>query len=220
MKKELDHEKSVLKQFWDDFEHQHASMEKREKELSTQYAALSQQMEEQYALQSSTAKIVEDYQETIQQLNKAIKEQRTSFQKDIDDLQSKVEGYENKVRGLQNQLDETRDVVRSQRQEIEARDHLVMETQEKLKRAQKQLHQIKMESLESRVTAISEIKDGVGEFRPGHRRNMSRRSASATYTSMNSTDWMKAAEPVLEELPSLEKTNIQKTEGSVIDVNY
>jgi len=216
MKKELDHEKLILKQFWDDFEQQHASMAKKEMELSRQYAALSQQMEEQYALQNSTAKIVDDYQETIQQLNKAINEQRNSFQKDLDDLQNKVEEYERKVRGLQNQLDETNDVVRSQRLEIESRDHLVMDTQEKLRRAQKQLHQLRMETLESRVAPTSQVKDGIGEIRPTHRQAMSRRSVSATYSTTSSAGWMKAADPVPDELPGLEKTDkteVKKTEG-------
>ena len=221
MKRELEREKSVLKQFWGDFEQQQASMVKRERELSVQYAALSQQMEEQYALQSSTAKIVEDYQETIQQLNRAINEQRDSFQRDLDEMQNKTKEYENKVQYLQDELDEAKDMIRAGTKEIELRDHIIIETQEKLKRTQRQLSQLKMETLESRVGPHSQIlKDGTtGEpaIRMTHRQNTSRRSVSATYNRVNSTDWDKA----VDNAPSNNDKVVAKvTEGISIRVPY
>ena len=221
MKRELEREKSVLKQFWGDFEQQQASMAKRERELSAQYAALSQQMEEQYALQSSTAKIVEDYQETIQQLNRAINEQRDSFQRDLDEMQNKTNEYEKKVQYLQDELDEAKDMIRAGTKGIESRDHIITETQEKLKRTQRQLSQLKMETLESRVGPHSQnMKDGTtGEpaIRMTHRHNTSRRSVSATYNTVNSTHWDKA----VDNAPSNNDQVVAKmTEGISIRVPY
>jgi hypothetical protein len=205
MKRELEHEKNVLHGLFGDFEQQQATVAQRERELNAQYHALSQQMEEQYALQSSTAKIVEDYQQAIQQLNKAIGEERESYQRDLAQEQARADGYEDKVHTLQTQLDEAKDLLRGNRQELEAKDYLIAETQEKLRKTQRQLSLLRMETLESRVGPHpGTLKDGNGgeighQF--AHRRTTStaRRTVSATYSTTTASEFAKPPETLLEE---------------------
>jgi hypothetical protein len=205
MKRELEREKGVLSGLFGDFELQQASIAQRERELNAQYNALSQQMEEQYALQSSTAKIVDDYQQTIQQLNKAIGEERESYQRDLAQEQARADGYEDKVHKLQAELDEAKDLLRGNRQELEAKDYLIAETQEKLRKTQRQLSQLRMETLESRVGPHSGVlKDGTGGeigHRLAHRRttSTSRRSVSATYNTTTASEFAKPSEILHEE---------------------
>jgi chromosome segregation ATPase len=188
MKAELEREKDVLKNHFADFEQQQSAMRERERELNTQYKMLSRQMEEQYALQSSTAKIVEDYQDTIQNLNQVIGEERERYAKDLDSVQARADGYEEKVHEVQAQLDEAKDMLRGNRQEIEERDYAVADYVEKLKKTQRQLAQLRMETLEKRV-GPNATKDGMGEMgqRFPHRRTTSRRGVSATYATTNDT---------------------------------
>jgi chromosome segregation ATPase len=204
MKRELEREKSVLRSLFADFEQQQTAMRNRERELNTQYMALTQQMEEQYALQSSTAKIVEDYQDTIQSLNKVIVEERESYSRELNDMQVKCHGWEDKCHDLQGQLDEAKDLLRSNRQEIEAREFALTESQEKLQKTQRQLSQLRMETLESRVGPNATVtKDAeTGQRGWGHHRRTtsSRRSVSATtYSTTGNMDYGKPAEPVVME---------------------
>jgi predicted nucleic acid-binding Zn-ribbon protein len=180
MKEELEREKEVLKGFFRDFEKREMDMKKRETEVNSQYLALRQQMEEQYALQSSTAKTVEDYHHTIQQLNQTIKQQRETFETDLNQVQVRVDKYEEKMHSLQDELDEARDVLRGNQGELEQRDYLIAETQEKLKRTQRHLSQLRMETLESRVGPAKE--NGLENVsRVNHGRFGSRRTASVAY---------------------------------------
>ena len=188
MKRELEREKGVLKNLFGDFEEQQAAIARRERELNAQYMALTQQIEEQYALQSSTAKIVEDYQDTIQGLNKKIAEDAEYHQQEMEHMQMRADGYEERVNELQGQLDEARDLLRGNSRELEEKDMGIVEMQEKLKKTQRQLSQLRMETLEARVGPHSGVvKDGtMGEgIRSRQLRSTSRRSLSATYASAN-----------------------------------
>lgn len=202
MKRELEREKSVLRQLFADFEQQQIAMTSRERELNKQYMALTQQMEEQYALQSSTAKIVEDYQDTIQSLNKVIVEERESYQRELKDLQGRCHGWEDKVHELQGHLDEAKDLLRVNRQEMEGREFALAESQEKLRKTQRQLSQLRMETLESRVGPNTNKDGETGQRGWGHRTTMSsRRSVSATYSTTSGMDYGKPVEPLAEEKP-------------------
>src|SRR6202022_2812104 len=92
MKNELEREKEVLKNHFAEFEQQQQTIKDRELELNTQYIMLTRQMEEQYALQSSTAKTVEDYQDTIQNLNTRLGEERDTYQRDLEAVQMRADG--------------------------------------------------------------------------------------------------------------------------------
>jgi methyl-accepting chemotaxis protein len=185
MKRELEREKEVLKGLFLDFEQQQSAMTKRERELNIQHSVLRQQMEEQYALQSSTAKIVEDYSQIIQELNQSITEQRERYERELNAVQAKSDEFEDKMHALEAELDEAKDLLRGNRQEIESRDYLIADLQEKVKRTQRQLAQLKMETLEARVGPP--LKEGVADGEFGnhfkHRRTTSKRSVSATYPS-------------------------------------
>src|SRR5271169_4982014 len=179
MKRELEREKEVLKGLFLDFEQQQAAVTKRERELSIQHSVLRQQMEEQYALQSSTAKIVEDYSQIIQELNQSIAEQRERYEREANAVQAKSDEFEDKMHGLEAELDEAKDLLRGNRQEIESRDYLIADLQEKVKRTQRQLTQLKMETLEARVGPLKEgVADGEFGNHFKHRRTTSKRSAS------------------------------------------
>lgn len=208
MKRELEREKSVLRSLFADFEQQQIAMETRERELNHQYMALTHQMEEQYALQSSTAKIVEDYQQTIQSLNKVIVEERESYATELKDWQTKCHGWEDKVHELQEQVDEAKDLLRQNRQEMETREFALAESQEKLRKTQRQLSQLRMETLESRVGPnVTMTKDTESGQRGwgGHRRTTSRRSVSATYSTTGGMDYGNPVEPVMEEKPEVKQ---------------
>ena len=187
MKRELEREKEVLQTLFGDFEQQQATVTKREKELNFQYSALRQQMEEQYALQSSTAKIVEDYSHTIQQLNESINTQRENYTREIEKVQGKADESERKALALLEELDDAKDLLRGHRQEIESKDFIIADLQEKVKRTQRQLAQLKIETLEARVGPP--LKEGVAIGETGnrfaHRRTTSRRAVSATYPTTN-----------------------------------
>jgi len=180
MKIELEREKEVLKGLFADFEQQQLDMAKRERELNAQYAALSSQMEEQYILQNSTAKMVDDFQKMIQGLNRTITEQKEGYEKEVGDLRSANEHYEERIHFLTRELDDTKDLLRESRRELEAKDLMINEGQEKVKRTQRQLSQLRMEMLESRVGANVQ-NTGEMSSRITHRRTNSRRTVSATY---------------------------------------
>jgi hypothetical protein len=192
MKRELEREKDVLKGLFVDFERQQAAIARREKELNSQYTALTQQMEEQHALQSSTAKILEDYQCTIQELNQVLKAQQSSYEKDINGAQARADQFEHKVHELQHELDDAKDLLMESRQEIESKEILIIDLQEKLRRTQKQLSQLRMETLESRVGPNSHNAEGIAGGEVGnrftHRRVASRRTVSATYSTTSALD--------------------------------
>lgn len=221
MKRELEREKAVLRNLFADFEQQQLEISTREGELNKQYQALSQQMEEQYALQSSTAKIVEDYQDTIQSLNKVIVQDRESHTREVNELQIKCHGWEDKVHDLQGQLDEMRNLLRGHKGEIESRDIVLVDTQEKLRRTQRQLSQLRMETLESRVGPNSSILKETGEVGQrgwgghGHRRTTSRRSVSATYSTTSGMDYGKPVEPVLEEKHEVKEDALISFKGTL-----
>jgi septal ring factor EnvC (AmiA/AmiB activator) len=205
MKQELEKEKALLKQFWAGFEQQQGKLREKEGELSLKYAALEQQMKEQYALQNSSAKIVEDYQVTIQQLNKAIGEQREGYESEISQVQREKADLERKVRGLVDQLDDAKDLLREQRAQVEEREVTIAEWQEKCKRAQRQLQQLKLETLEARVGPT--MKEG--ESRALHKRSGGRRTASASATLARTTaEAFKPTEAVVRE-----KENVEPMKG-------
>ena len=224
MKRELEREKAVLRNLFADFEQQQLEISTRERELNKQYQALSQQMEEQYALQSSTAKIVEDYQDTIQSLNKVIVQDRESYTREVKELQIKCHGWEDKVHDLQGQLDEMRDLLKGHKGEIESRDIVLAETQEKLRRTQRQLSQLRMETLESRVGPNSSILKETGEVGQrgwgghGHRRttSTSRRTVSATYSTTSGMNYGKPVEPVAEENHEVKEDALISFKGILI----
>lgn len=181
MKCELEHEKQVLKEHFADFEQQQVDIKRREEDLNAKYMALADEMKEQHALQSSTANIVEDYQHTIQQLNAALKEDREAHIREVSGLQTTIEGCENKIKELQRQVDDAADMFREHGQEIESRDMLLAESQEKLRKTQRQLSQLKMETLEARVGPSSQtLSDMEWGTKPGYRRLGSRRTVSST----------------------------------------
>lgn len=221
MKRELEREKAVLRNLFADFEQQQLAISSREKELNKQYQALSQQMEEQYALQSSTAKIVEDYQDTIQSLNQVIVQDRESHAREINELQIKCHGWEDKVHDLQGQLDEMRDLSRGHKAEIESRDIVLAETQEKLRRTQRQLSQLRMETLETRVGPNNSLVKETGEVGQrgwgghGHRRTTSRRSVSATYSTASGMDYGRPIEPVVEEIQQVKEDALISFKGTI-----
>lgn len=223
MKRELEREKAVLRNLFADFEQQQLEISTRERELNKQYQALSQQMEEQYALQSSTAKIVEDYQDTIQSLNQVIVQDRERYTREVKELQIKCHGWGDKVHDLQGQLDEMRDLLRGHKGEIESRDIALAETQEKLRRTQRQLSQLRMETLESRVGPNGSILKETGEVGQrgwgghGHRRttSTSRRSVSATYSTTSGMDYGKTVEPVVEEKQEVEEDALISFKGTL-----
>jgi myosin heavy subunit len=216
MKRELEREKEVLKGLFADFEQQQAAIARREKELNSQYTALTRQMEEQHALQSSTAKILEDYQGTIQELNQTIKDQQGSYEKDINGAQARADRFEHDVHELENELDDVKDLLRGNVQEIESKEILINDLQEKLRRTQRQLSQLRMETLESRVGPNSHITEGIvgGEVgnRFAHRRTASRRTVSATYSTTNALD-DRLSETLLKDQPP-ETAISQKPAGS------
>lgn len=217
MKRELEREKDVLKGLFADFEQQQAAIARREKELNSQYTALTRQMEEQHALQNSTAKILEDYQCTIQELHQTIKDQRGSYEKDINDAQARADRLEYKAHDLQNELDDVKDLLRGNVQEIESKETLIGDLQEKLRRTQRQLSQLRMETLESRVGPNSHNNDGVmgGDVgnRFTHRRTASRRTVSATYSTTSALD-DRISETLLKDQPP-EVAASQKPTGSL-----
>ena len=192
MKAELEREKEVLKGLFRDFEHHQSIITKREHELNSQYNMLRQQMEEQHAFQSSTQKIVEDYSHTIQQLNQSIKSQKEIHEKEMKEVQGKCDGFEEKCHLLECELDDAKDLLRGHRQEIDSRDYLIGDLQEKVRRTQRQLSQLKMETLEARMgPPLKESGVTGAEFGnryPSHRRTTSRRSASATYPTTKISD--------------------------------
>jgi chromosome segregation ATPase len=186
MHRELEREKQVLKGLFEDFEHQQAEMARREQQLDKQYCQLKLQMEESHAFQSSTEQMMEDCSRRIQELNQVIRTNESRHQKEMNEMEHKVESYEEKWRSVQGELDEAKDQLRGQAQEIEGKNVLIYDGQEKIKRLQKQLAQLKMETLEARVAPASQtgVKEGSGEAGNrgwGHRRTTSRRTVSATY---------------------------------------
>jgi len=204
MKRELEREKDVLKSLFGDFEHHQADMNLRERELNAQYNALAQQMKEQYDLQSSTANIVEDYHRAIQELNHSLKEQQERYEGELDHANGKTEEMEERVCDLQTDLDDAKDMLRNHHQEIESRDFMIADCQDKLKRTQRQLAQLRMDTLESRVGPTTKEYGDLGGQRFNHRRTTSRRSVSATSaTSTNMFD-SKPSEPPIREQPKLE----------------
>ena len=188
MKKELEREKDVLKGLFADFEQQQATMSRQERELNSQYTMLRQQMEEQYSLQSSTAKIVEDYSHKIQELNQTIDRQREASKRDLDEVQARADGFEEKMHALEAELDDAKDLLRANHQEIELRDFLIADLQEKIRRTQRQLSQLRMETLEARVGPNTQSTEGESTNRFAHRRTTSRRAVSATYPAASASD--------------------------------
>lgn len=188
MKQELEREKDVLKGLFADFEQQQATMSRQERELNSQYTMLRQQMEEQYSLQSSTAKIVEDYSHKIQELNQTVDRQREASRRDLDEAQARADGFEQKMHALEAELDDAKDILRAHHQEIDSRDFLIADLQEKLRRTQRQLSQLRMETLEARVGPNTQCTEGENTNRPGQRRTTSRRAVSATYAPTTVTD--------------------------------
>jgi len=216
MKRELEREKDVLKSLFGDFEHHQADMNRRERELNAQHNELTQQMKEQYELQSSTANIVEDYHRAIQELNHSLKEQQERYERELDLANGKNEEMEERIRALEAELDDAKDMLRNHHQEIESRDFMIAESQEKLKRTQRQLAQLRMDTLESRVGPATKEYGDLGEGqRFAHRRTTSRRTVSATSaTSTNMID-SKPSEPPIREHPNLESLISFNSGGSI-----
>jgi len=183
MKRELEREKQVLKGLFDDFEHQQAEMRRREQQLDTQYRQLKLQMQESHAFQSSTNQMLEDYARNIKELNEAIHTNESRHQKEMNEIQNKADTYEERWRTLEAELDEAKDLLRTNQVEIEAKNAQVFDGQERIKRLQKQLAQLKMETLEARIAPAQSGKEASGELgnRFTHRRTTSRRTVSATY---------------------------------------
>jgi chromosome segregation ATPase len=204
MKRELEREKDVLKSLFGDFEHHQADMNHRERELNAQYNALAQQMKEQYDLQSSTANIVEDYHRAIQELNHSLKEQQERYERELDHANGKTEEMEERIRALEAELDDAKDMLRNHHQEIESRDFMIADCQEKLKRTQRQLAQLRMDTLESRVGPTTKEYGDLGRQRSTHRRTTSRRSVSATSATSTNIFDSKPSEPPIREHPKLE----------------
>ena len=215
MKRELEREKDVLKTLFADFEHQQADMNRRERELNAQYTALKEQMREQYDLQSSTAHIVEDYQRAIQELNHSIKEQQERYESELDHANGRSEEMEERIRALEAELDDAKDILRNHHQEIETRDFTIAECQEKLKRTQRQLAQLRMDTLESRVGPTSKEYGDLGQRFP-HRRTTSRRSVSATSASSTNMFDSKPSEPPIREQPKLESLISLSSGGDIL----
>lgn len=203
MKRELEREKDVLKTLYGDFEHHQADMNRREKELNAQYNAVKQQMREQYDMQSTTANMLEDYQRTIQELNHSIKEQQEGYDRELDEAHGKAEEMEERVRALEADLDDAKDMLRNHHQEIELKDFTIAECQEKLKRTQRQLAQLRMDTLESRVGPTTKEYGDLGQ-KFTHRRTTSRRTVSATSATSTNIFDSKPSALLIREQPKLE----------------
>ena len=184
MKRELEREKQVLKGLFDDFEHQQAEMRQREQQLDTQYRQLKLQMQESHAFQSSTNQMLEDFARSIKELNESIRTNESRHQKEMNEIQNKADRYEEKWRTLEDELDEAKDLLRTNQADIEAKNAQIFDGQERIKRLQKQLAQLKMEALEARIAPAEPLgTEASGELgnRFKHRRTTSRRTVSAIY---------------------------------------
>jgi hypothetical protein len=129
---------------------------------------------------------MEDCSRRIQELNQVIRTNESRHQKEMNEMECKVESYEEKWRGVQTELDDAKDQLRGQAQEIEGKNVLIFEGQEKIKRLQKQLAQLKIDTLEARIAPASQTggKDASGRTGNrgwGPRRTTPRRTVSATY---------------------------------------
>jgi hypothetical protein len=92
------------------------------------------------------------------------------------------------MHALELELDDAKDILRANHQEIESRDFLIADLQEKIRRTQRQLSQLRMETLEARVGPNTQCAEGESANRFVHRRTTSRRTVSATYAPTTASD--------------------------------